>query len=110
MLGLILLYWLGKYYYLLAQKHDKHKWGFAILGVATYYAGSFIGGMLIGVGILYFQGEYALDEMSDISMSLIALPFGLLSTWGLYQHLKRRWQRETIPTTNAEILDDLENL
>ena len=110
MLGLILLYWLGKYFYLLAEKHNKHKWGFAILGVISYYAGSFIAGMIIGVAIIYFQGEYALDEMSDISMSLISLPFGLLSTWGLYQFLKKRWQKETVPVTNAEILDDLENL
>ena len=110
MLGLIFIYWLGKFYYLLAEKHDKHKWGFAILGVATYYAGTFIAGILLGFVIFFFNGEDTFDNMSDTALSLMALPFGLLATWGLYQYLKKRWARTTLPTTNAEILDDLTNL
>ena len=33
MLGLVLLYWIGKYFYKLAEEYDKSKWGFAILGL-----------------------------------------------------------------------------
>ena len=47
MLGLILIYFIGKRFQDLAKTYDNHKWGFAIAGVATYYIGTFIAGILI---------------------------------------------------------------
>ncbi len=44
MLGLFLLYFIGKIFYQLAEAHNKNKWVFAILGVIAYYAGTFLGG------------------------------------------------------------------
>ena len=49
MLGLLLLYWVGKYFYKLAEEHDKSKWGFAILGVVSYYAGIVVFGFITGI-------------------------------------------------------------
>ncbi|TDN87659.1 hypothetical protein DET49_111107 [Salegentibacter sp. 24] len=40
MLGLLLLYWIGKYHYRLAGEYDKSQWGFTILGIVAYYADS----------------------------------------------------------------------
>ena len=45
MLGFLLIYFIWKYYSELAVEHNKSKWGYALLGIATYYIGTFIGGL-----------------------------------------------------------------
>lgn len=102
MLGIVLLYFIGKYYYKLAEEFEKHRWGFAILGVATYYVGTMIGGAVFGVldGIL----GWGIDWENTWILSLIALPFGLLFTTGLYYILKKQWEKE-VPVVKDEIED-----
>jgi hypothetical protein len=46
MLGLFLLYFIGKSFYELAHEYDKSRWGFAIAGVVAYYFGTFVAGIL----------------------------------------------------------------
>ncbi len=104
MLGLILIYFLGKVFYELAGEHGKHQWGFAIGGVATYYLGSFIGGILIVIG-MEIMTPGSVDEMDDTFLGILAIPFGLLIYWILYQYLKRSWVRGAI-IDNPDILDD----
>lgn len=104
MLGLVLLYFLGKAFYKLAEQHDRHKWGFGILGVVSYYAGTFIAGFIIA--ILYeLQEGSSIDDVSDIQLSFMALPFGLLTCWGLYAFLKKQWNKKSI-IEDSTILDD----
>lgn len=91
MLGLLLIYFIGKYYYDLAINHGKNKWAFALLGVATYYVGTFVGGLVIGIGIELW-GETSVDDMSSLVLGLIALPFGLAACTGLYYILKMSWK------------------
>lgn len=55
MLALILIYFAGKAFYDLAGKHGKHQWGFAILGVASYYGGIIFGGFLLGIVLEIFN-------------------------------------------------------
>lgn len=92
MLGLILIYFIGKQFYKLAEEFKKSKWGFAILGVVSYYAGTFIAGMAIGI---YYElwGTGSIDNLSDIELSLLALPMGLLTTVGLYFFLRWYWRK-----------------
>ena len=58
LLGLILISFVGKAFYDLAGLHGKSQWGFAILGIATYYAGIMTAGFAMGIiselGILAF--------------------------------------------------------
>jgi hypothetical protein len=49
MLGLVFIYFIGRYYYKLAENHNRSKWGFAVLGVATYYGGTFAAGAFAGM-------------------------------------------------------------
>jgi hypothetical protein len=103
MFGIFLLYFIGKAFYTLAQEHQKNKWGFAIAGVVSYYAGIIIGEILIAlVYELVLNGS--VDSISDIALSLMALPIGIASCWGLYTLLKRNWSKSTI-TTNNDALD-----
>ena len=95
MLGLLLLYWIGKYYYQLAQKFDKSKWGFAILGVATYY-GVMISVMLIFLVICLLAGIEFDFEANETLMSLAAIPFGFEGVYFLYKFLEKKWTKEYV--------------
>lgn len=48
MLGLVFIYFIGKYFYKLVEEFGKSKWGFVILGVVLYYGGVFLGGIILG--------------------------------------------------------------
>jgi hypothetical protein len=91
MLGLVLIYSIGKYYYNLAALHEKNKWLFAIIGVASYYAGTFISGIALGIVLLGF--ETSVDELNRVVLALIALPFGIGTTLLVYHLLKKNWQK-----------------
>ena len=103
MLGILLIYFIGKRFYNLAQEWNKNKWLFAILGVVTYYAGMaivlFLTGILMAFGILS-----SLENLPDMTLGIMAIPFGLLSCWGLYAILKRSWSRSAERST-SEMLD-----
>jgi len=106
MLGIILIYFLGKAFYDLAVSYDKHqyKWGYAILAVACYYAGAIIGG--IALVILYeLFGMGNMDDLSDRLVGLLAVPFGLLTCWIAYRVLERRWGNQIIKNSDNDILD-----
>ena len=91
MLGLLLLYWIGKYYYQLAEKYDRSRWGFAILGIITYYFGVMLFGLIIGVIAEIIAPGY-IENMNDLALNFIIMPFGILSTYSLYRLIENRWK------------------
>lgn len=102
MLGIFLLYFIWKYYSELAVEFNKSKWGYGILGIAIYYLGTFVGGLIIGIVTVLMGND--IDSVNDILMSLIAIPFGLLSTWGLYKILQYNWAKK-MKESNYNSLD-----
>lgn len=93
MLGLLLLYWIGKYYYKLAEAHAKNKWGYAILGIVMYYACAVASGFLMGIFIeLIWPG--AVESINEFLFGLMLLPFGIAGTYLLYYYFKRSWERQ----------------
>lgn len=102
MLGLVLLYFIGKWFFTLAETHKRNKWLFAVLGVVMYYAGTFIAGIAIGLYTVS-TGDESILEMNSIVLSLIAIPFGLLAAWGFREILKRSWEKN--PLEDQMILD-----
>lgn len=92
MLGLALLYFIGKYYYNLAGNHDKNKWGYAILGIAAYYVGAIILGMILGI-IIEFSTNSSVEDMNPLILGLIGLPFGAGTTALVYHLLKKNWDK-----------------
>lgn len=93
MLGLIIIFIVGKNFYELSLDYGKKKWLYAILGVVSYYAGTFMIGLTIG---LYSEitGRGSIDTMNTLMLNLIALPFGILTCYLFYRWLKRKWQKE----------------
>jgi len=98
MLGLFLLYFIGKAYYDLAEKHTRKKWLHAFLGIASYYAGTILGGVVIVILYGAMESEQAVDQMNDIVVSLLSVPFGILSCWLVYYMLKRKWEDDIVST------------
>jgi hypothetical protein len=104
MLGLVLLYFAGKAFYDLAGRHGRSKWGFAILGVLSYYGGLFFGGILIAL-IYEFGLSQSIDNVNDMLLGVMAIPVGVLTCWGLYKGLEARWAKPEKPFASEGILD-----
>lgn len=104
MLGIVFLYFIGKAFYDLAVLHEKNKWLFALLGVAFYYVGTFVGGFTIAISYELFEFG-SVDDLNDQALGLMAIPFGLLFCWVFYIILKRQWSRTHVPS-DLELLDD----
>lgn len=95
MIGILLLiYFAGRAFYNLAGQYNKHQWGFAVLGVVSYYAGIFIGGMLLGIGLEFYSPGY-IDGMNETVLGLLTIPVGILTCWLTYTLLKRSWSKPT---------------
>lgn len=111
MLGLILWYFIGKYFYDLAKLYKKSKWGFAILGIFSYYLGPIILGLSLGLygGI---NSELNIENIDSLSLDLLAIPTGLFSCWITYMLLKRHFEKKSSTISNDmldyEILSDPE--
>jgi hypothetical protein len=105
MIGLILLYFVGKAFYDLAGVNNKGQWLFAILGVASYYGGWFASGILLVIGYELVLGG-SVDDLNDTLLGFLALPFGVLTCWGFYRLLKNRWEKkESFSGTAEDVLD-----
>src|SRR5690242_12351360 len=104
MIGLLLIYWIGKAFYDLAGLNGKSQWGFAIFGVVVYYAGSFLGGIALAIFSLSVL-EISIEGTSEILLGILAIPFGLLATWALYKLLQRPWENKPKRMVSDDILD-----
>jgi hypothetical protein len=90
MLGLLLIYFIWKYYSELAFEYNKHRWGYALLGIASYYIGTFLGGIILYVGGDLAGSDFP-ENISEIYINLLCMPVGILSVWGLYKLLENKW-------------------
>lgn len=88
----ILIYFAGRSFYNLAGQYNKNQWGFGILGVVSYYAGIFIGGIVLGVVLELFAPGF-IDETNDMVLGLMTIPIGILTCWLTYVLLKRSWSK-----------------
>ena len=104
MLSLLLLYWIGKYFYKLAEEYDKSKWGYAILGIVVFYSGAIIiGGIIMFIVEMLSSGF--IDRFSDNVLGLIMMPFGALSCYLLYKYFEKTWEKND-PRKNS-IIDQI---
>ncbi|TMM57146.1 hypothetical protein FEE95_11685 [Maribacter algarum] len=92
MLGLLLLYWIGKYFYKLAEEYDKSQWGYAILGIISYYGGTIFFGIIIGI-LSEIVAPGSIDTVNETVLGLIMLPFGVLTCYLLYKYFEKTWKK-----------------
>lgn len=90
MLGLVLIYWIGKYFYQLAEKYHQNKWLFAILGVVVYYVSQII----VGIVMAILNELFALGiDFDNFGVSLLGIPIGALFTYLFYIVLEKNWKK-----------------
>jgi thiamine transporter ThiT len=106
MIGLALIYFIWKYFSELAFEFEKSRWGYALLGIATYYGGTFMGGLILGIIGLLMESDFP-NNMDNVALNFLALPFGFLAVWGLYHLLKRNWSRNAKNSDNDSLDSDL---
>lgn len=91
--GFILIYWMGKYFYQLADKYNQNKWLFAILGIVVYYLSQFVVGLFIGVLNAIFN--FGID-FNNFGVNLIGIPIGFLFVYLFYILLEKNWKKSKI--------------
>ncbi|NNK87441.1 MAG: hypothetical protein HKO90_04090 [Flavobacteriaceae bacterium] len=94
MLGLIIIFFVGKYYFELASKFDKNKWLYAIIGIVVYYAAGGVLGIILGLADLMFG--LRIDWNNAVGLNLLGIPAGLAAIYGLYYFLRKKWTSEMI--------------
>ena len=102
MLGLLLIYFIGKRFYDLAGAYKKHQWKWAILGVVTYYGTIIISQIIIGF-IYYFASPESFDydgnfiaTGTELMIGIATIPIGLLACYLLHRFLEKRWKKEKV--------------
>lgn len=99
MFGIIFIYFIGKYFYRLAEDFKKNLWLYAILGVVVYYATSVVLGVILFVIVDIFNSEFS-EGISESAINLIAIPFGLGGCYLYYKYLEKKWKSEEPNSTN----------
>ena len=94
MIGIILIYFIWKRFADLAFKYNHKKWIYGLLGVIVYYAGCLLGGLILG--LLSVIINFVIDWENNLLMSIIALPFGLVTCYGTYYFLEKKWEKEFV--------------
>lgn len=105
MLGLLLLYFIGKKFSELATEYDKTKWHYVVLSIAIYYVGA-IGIMFCISVVLILLESTILERVSDSALGIFGIPFGLISCYLLYIYLEKKWKRE-IPLSDDSVIDQI---
>ncbi|ULC58871.1 hypothetical protein MBM09_13245 [Flaviramulus sp. BrNp1-15] len=108
MLGLLLIYFIGKRFYDLSVEYNQNKWLFAILSVVVYYAAGFVFGIVLAILDLYVF-NWGIDWDNNFGINLLGLPVGLLAVWGFYMVLENKWKK-TVVLVKDEIQDIGKNI
>jgi hypothetical protein len=103
-LGLFFLYYIGKSFYELARLHQRSAWGFAILGVGSYYLGTILGALLIAV-FVELVTDSSIDDIPDMALNVMSIPFGAALCWGTYRFLKKAWSKVSTVPDHDDVLD-----
>lgn len=99
MLGLIFIYFVGRAFYRLAEEHNKTKWLWAVIGIASYYAFGFI----VGVVVALLNLSWALEN--EVLLTFIGIGAGIGGIILLYHLIKNNWEKKPTVNSDVEILD-----
>ena len=100
MLGLLLIYFIGKKFYYLANDYNKLKWLYVILGIVMYYVGTFFCGVVVAL-----VNPSLLEGNDNFLLAILAMPFGIASCSLFYFILYSIWKRNHI-----NIEDEIDNM
>lgn len=105
MFGFVLIYWVGKYFYKLAEEYKENKWLYAILGIAIYFGSQLLTGVFLGLLDIMFG--WNIDWEGNVAINLLGLPIGIGFSYLFYILLERKWKKDKIEV--IESIDDIGN-
>lgn len=94
----------GRSFYQLAENHRKNRWLFTILGIVSFYFGIFVGGIVLALVYELYLHE-SIEGENPILLTLMALPLGIFSCWGLYKILSNQWLKKSSEKQDSDVLD-----
>lgn len=104
MFGLILIYFIGKRFYKLAEQYSQNRWLYAILSIVVFYGAQFVFGIIIASLDLLFDWGINWDDNIN-GFNLLGIPIGLLTLWGFYVLIEARWKKKFTP-----IIDEISDI
>ena len=107
MIGILLIYFIGKRFYDLAEEFSQNKWLYAILSIVVYYAAGVLFIVILGIMSLIF--EWNLDLENNFGYNLLVIPFGLIADWAFYMILESRWKKKML-LVNNKLKDEIEDI
>jgi hypothetical protein len=107
MLGLFVIYWIGKRFYDLATIHNRSPWGYAILGVAIYYITQFVFGIIM---YLMFPDTFSnMDKASELGLNVVGILVGAGVWYFALQYFTKKWENEA-DANYIEVDDEISNI
>lgn len=88
-LSYIFLFYVGFYFYRLAEIHKRNKWLFGLLGIVVYFAST-----VLYLLYLRFFLEENLEELDMIKVTFKSFLIGLTSVVIVFQILSFIWSRK----------------
>lgn len=88
-LGYIFLFYIGFYFYRLAENHNKNKWVFGILGIVSFIVSYF---SYLLFCRFYYSQEVILESLHIISIK--SFLSGVIGAILVFQILSRVWSRK----------------
>jgi hypothetical protein len=105
MLGLLLIYFIWRQFASLAYTYNKSKWGYGILGVVVYYAGTFLGG--ICVGLLRPDLVYNDAPGNTFLIALAGMAVGIFIDIILYLILQSYWRKHYVIDPTEDLINTI---
>lgn len=99
-IGYIILFYVGFYFYRLAENHKRNKWLFGFIGIAAYFFGIFIYPLYVR---LFYSSEIYEFDVSVITLKSSLI--GLLFVFFLFQLFSIIWSRKK--KTNKKEIDKI---
>lgn len=88
-LGYIFIFYIGFYFYRLAENHKRNKWLYGLIGVLFYFFGYFMYLMYVR---FFVNKEF--DEFDFSIISIKSLCAGFVSVYMLFHYLNYNWKRK----------------
>lgn len=88
-LGYILIFYIGFYFYRLAENHHKNKWLFGFIGIVIYFFG-----LVIYPLYIRFFDSTEIEEFKLVLVSFKSFTIGLLFVCISFQLLSIIWSRK----------------
>lgn len=89
-LSYIFLFYVGFYFYRLAENHKKNKWIFAIIGIGSY----FLALVIYPFYLRLFDPEEIQNPANIVLVSVKSLTIALISIFILFQVLSFVWNKK----------------